>query len=325
MKLLLLLSFVSLTLFLANVYAEPVVSLDKSSYNYDESIKVSGKVDYQKDMFIIIQIRSPSDIVAIDQLFPSSSGSFSANFEAHGPKWKETGTYTVLVTYSGQKIEKTFQYSNKPITAEKPQEKKQEQQTPQPEQKPKPAISLKDFPDPNIAPQEYYDRYNTDLEYRRWFESTFAGYSIQDIVGYTPTHIPDFPDPKHSPQYYIDRYDKEERFRLWFDLQFPEKTIYEVVGVKQHVKAAIPEWIKNYAQLWSANEINDQRFIDGIANLIREKIILVEDGIIKQDNVDGTIPSWFKKNADWYSKNLISDEDFLSGIQYLIERKIIVV
>lgn len=319
----LLFFFVGLVLF-SNAYAELAISLDKPSYNYDDAIRVSGKVDYQEGMFVIIQIRSPSDIVAINQIFPSPSGSFSAVFEAQGPKWKESGTYTALVTYSGQKIEKTFQYSNKPLT-EKPQESKKEPPVQQPVQKPKPTISIKDFPDPNISPHQYYDRYNTDLEYRRWFDSTFTGYSIQDIVGYTPTHIPDFPDPKHSPQYYIDRYNKEERFRLWFELQFPQKTIYDIVGVKESVKAAIPEWIKKYAQLWSDNEIDDQRFIDGLSLLIKEKIIQIEGDISTQDNGVSTIPPWFKKTADWYGRNMISDEDFLSGIQYLIERRIIIV
>lgn len=70
-------------------------------------IKVSGTVEYEKGIPIIIQLRSPSDIVAIEQSFPLPSGSFVISFVAEDPKWIEFGTYIIIIisrTESGEKL-----------------------------------------------------------------------------------------------------------------------------------------------------------------------------------------------------------------------------
>lgn len=309
-------------LFSANALAQPYLLLDKSKYSYGDTIKISGNVEYQDGMFIIIQLRSPSDIVAIDQIFPSRSGKFSAAFDAEGPKWQETGTYTVLVSYQGQKTEKTFQFSKlQSSQIETPTQQPVQEPTPPP----KPKITIKGFPDPTKSPQYYYDQYNNDVEFKHWFDSTFVGYTIQDVVGYKPTRVAGFPDSNQPPQYYIDRYNNEKPFMDWFDQYFPEMTIYDVVGVTEQIRTIVPSWVKQYAGLWSSEEIDDRRFIDGIADLIRQNIIEVNADITKQDSLDKTIPVWFKRNAGWYSQDLISEDTFFSGIQYLIEKGIIVV
>jgi hypothetical protein len=317
-----LLLVVLVTLFSANALAQPYLLLDKSTYSYGNTIKVSGSVEYQDGMFIIIQVRSPSDIVAIDQIFPARSGKFSASFEAEGPKWEESGTYTVLVSYQGQKAERTFQFSKPQPTPTETPTVQQPVQEPTPT--PKPKVTIKGFPDPTKSPQYYYERYSDDVEFKRWFDVTFAGYTIQDVVGYKPTGVAGFPDPNQPPQYYIDRYNNEKPFREWFDQYFPEKTIYDIVGITEQIRTIAPSWIKQYAKMWSGDEIDDRRFIEGIADLIRQNIIEVNTDITKQDSPDKTIPVWFKRNADWYSQDLISEDDFLSGIQYLIEKEIIV-
>lgn len=317
LKFVILLSFVVIMLCSTNVFAEPFVHLSKYSYNYGETIRVSGNVDYQQGMPIIIQLRSTSDIVAIEQSFPSPSGSFVTVFVAEGPKWKEGGTYTVLVSYQGQKIEKSFQFTSQ---EQKPLETiKQE-----PIQSQKPKITIKDFPDPTNSPQEYFDQYKNDQDFKKWFEATFVGYNIEDIVGYKVTHIADFPDPRHSPQYYIDRYNKEERFKQWFDSQFPQKTIYDIVGVTEQIRTLMPAWVKQYAVMWSNDEIDDKRFIDGISSLIKQGIIVINEDV-NHNNQDKTIPIWVKRSASWYGQNMITEDDFLAGIQYLVERGFIVV
>lgn len=317
-----LLLAILITSFSYNAFAEPYLLLDKSKYSYGDTIKISGNVEHQDGMFIVIQIRSPSDIVAIDQIFPSRSGKFSAAFDAEGPKWQETGTYTVLVSYQGQKTEKTFQFSKlQSSQIETPTQQPVQEPTPPP----KPKITIKGFPDPTKSPQYYYDQYNNDVEFKRWFDSTFVGYTIQDVVGYKPTRVAGFPDSNQPPQYYIDRYNNEKPFMDWFDQYFPEMTIYDVVGVTEQIRIIVPSWVKQYAGLWSSEEIDDRRFIDGIADLIRQNIIEVNADITKQDSLDKTIPVWFKRNASWYSQDLISEDTFFSGIQYLIEKGIIVV
>src|SRR5574338_660871 len=105
-----LFSIVLVSALTANAFADTRMSLDKTSYVYGETIKVSGKVQYDDGM-VVIQIRSPSDIVAIDQFMPSSSGSFLKTFEIGGSKWQEVGAYNIIVSYNGEKAEKTFQFS----------------------------------------------------------------------------------------------------------------------------------------------------------------------------------------------------------------------
>ena len=90
----------------------------------------------------------------------------------------------------------------------------------------------------------------------------------------------------------------------------------------------IPPWIKNNAGWWADDKIDDFTFAQGIAYLIKNKIIQINDlpttpdgKIIIEQNI--TIPSWIKNNADWWASNSISDSDFLYGIKYLVETNII--
>jgi len=305
----------------ANAFAEPSVTLDRQSYSYGDAIKVSGKVQYVQGEFVIIQIRSASDMPDIRQFVPPASGSFSAMFEAEGPKWQIPGTYTVMVSYNSQTAEKAFQFTipegAKPSQPEKVSIPKE---TPE-----KPKVTVRGFPDPSRSPQHYIDRYENEPEFRRWFEATFPGFSIYEIVGYEPTHVSSFPDPAHSPQYYIDRYENEEAFREWFDAQFPQKTIYDVVGAPEEIRKIVPTWVKQYARWWYEGSIGDAQFADRISELIRQNVIIVDESLPISNNQNKAIPGWFKNNALWYYQGHITEDDFMSGIQYLIEQEVIVV
>jgi len=313
------------------VFAEPSIILDKNSYSTDDIIKVSGTVVFQQDASLVIQIRSSSDIVAIKQLTISKSGSFSTSFDATGPKWIESGMYVIIVSYAGEKSEKTFDFSTinefeSETKIEKPQDTKtapiQDNPT---SQKPPLKISMIGFPDPTLSPNYYINLYNTDSGFKKLFDTSFPGLKIQEMVGYKPTHILGFPDPTLSPRYYVDRYSNEPRFKIWFDSQFPENTIYDIVGISEKTKQSLPSWIKQYAQSWSKNEITDSQFASGITELIQKKILLINDNLVKTKNQNGIIPAWFKNTALWYSEGIITEDDFLLGLQYLIEKEIIVI
>ena len=93
-------------------------------------------------------------------------------------------------------------------------------------------------------------------------------------------------------------------------------------------KTLIPAWIKNNAGWWADNEIDDFTFAQGIAFLIKNKIIQIDDlsttpdgKIIIEENI--SIPAWIKNNAGWWASDNISDSDFLYGIKYLVESNII--
>lgn len=307
---------------LSGAFAEPVVMLDKQSYTEGDTITVSGKVQYEPGIFIVIQLRSQTDIVGIDQIFPGKSGSFSTSFEADGPKWQESGVYTVRMSYLGQTVEKSFQYS-KSVTPEQTKNADAPSQTQQPQVKPK--ITIRGFPDSKQPPQHYFDRYESELEFRAWFDTTFKGFTIQEVVGYRPTHIVGFPDSQYSPQHYIERYTNESVFREWFDSQFPEKTIYDIVGVPEEVKILAPSWVKQYSRWWASGTIDDAQFASRISELIKQNIIIIEGNIAILESGENTIPSWFKNNARWYSDGHITEDDFLRGIEYLVENQIIII
>jgi len=90
----------------------------------------------------------------------------------------------------------------------------------------------------------------------------------------------------------------------------------------------IPTWIKNNADWWADDKIDDFTFAQGIGFLIKNKIIQISDlpttsdGEIAIEN-DISIPTWIKNNAGWWASDSISDSDFLNGIKFLVENDII--
>ena len=92
--------------------------------------------------------------------------------------------------------------------------------------------------------------------------------------------------------------------------------ILPIYGIEQ-----IPEWVKNNAELWSENQIEDESFLNSLKFLIENDIITVEHIWIGEDR----IPEWVKNNAQWWSENQIDDESFLNSLKFLIEDNIITV
>ncbi|WP_316506580.1 tetratricopeptide repeat protein [Nitrosopumilus sp.] len=90
----------------------------------------------------------------------------------------------------------------------------------------------------------------------------------------------------------------------------------------------IPEWIRNNADWWASDQIDDSTFVSGIQFLIKEDMLSVDtktnsnspDDVLSLSN---EIPVWVKNNAYWWAQGLLSDDDFLKGIQYLVEQRII--
>ena len=90
----------------------------------------------------------------------------------------------------------------------------------------------------------------------------------------------------------------------------------------------IPSWIKNNADWWAVDKIDDFTFAQGIGFLIKNQIIQISDlpttpdgDIIIEENI--IIPPWIKNNAGWWADDNISDSDFLYGIKFLVETNII--
>jgi len=322
---------ISIFLLSSNAFADSI-SINKQNYDFGDVIIISGKTTYSEGKFIGLQILNPSksDIVLIDQFFPQKDGAFTKPYKAQGPKWHENGIYTVKLVYDDQIFEKTFDFKNREIS-------KNETTNPDStenkdllsdglalESDPtNPKYRVLGFPNPVNSPQYYFDRYNTEKEYKEWFDTTFPDYSISEVVGYPQSRIEGFPDENYPPWYYIDRYFGEDIYKNWFDFQFPTKSIYVVLGYPESFFQKVPDWVKNNAKWWSSDLITDSDFLSGITFLINERILIVpnlpESGSINSQ----TIPVWVKNTAGWWAEGKIDENEFLKGIQFLVENGII--
>jgi len=318
-------------LFSSTVYAE-TITLDKQNYVFGDVIKISGKVIHSEGNFIGLQIITPqkSDIAVLDQFFPQKDGTFSKSYKAQGPKWSENGVYSVRIVYNEQTFEKTLSFKKMegletdPKTTLPIQDSNQTTTTPSlgtisSDLK----LRVQGFPDPTKTPNYYLERYSKESEYRDWFDSIFQELTINDLVGYKPTHIEGFPDNQNSPRYYVERYNSEEIYRDWFDSQFPSKSIYDVLGYPEELFLKVPNWVKNNANWWASGLILDSDFLGGISYLIDEGILFVP-AVIESDSMENQkVPLWVKNTAKWWAEDKIDETEFLKGIQFLVENRII--
>ena len=325
-----------------SVFAEiQKLTTDKTNYLQGESIVFTGSAEYSENFpFVLVRVYNPSqsDFVFLSQIPIKLNGNFQGTFIADGPKWSEVGPYTLLVTYAGDTKEKSFQFNFEKST-EQPTKPKSEtipndideqfnkNEDNQPEQ---PIVLSKEslktripgFPSLDKSPQYYFKRYNSEDNYRNWFDSQFPNHSIYDVVGYSKTHVPNFPDISKSPNHYIQRYQTELTYRNWFDSQFPAESIFSVLGFPE--KPRVPDWIKLNAGWWSEGKISDADFVAGLKFLIENKIIVI-DGISQKNYSETDIPVWVQNVANWWSNDMISEQEFIQSLRYLIEQGIIVI
>ncbi|WP_016940298.1 hypothetical protein [Candidatus Nitrosopumilus sediminis] len=317
---------------------------DKTLYNTDDSIVISGSVDYDPDLFsIIVQIITPdgSGLAHIDSIIPNNDGTFTKIINAGGPTWSENGYYTIKLSYGGN-LEKSIEYqksseyvpptstpsTSTPSTStpstSTPSTSTPSTSTPSTEINDSftenPKMILFGYPAFDKSPQYYIDRYNNEPSYKSWFDNQFPSYDLKQVVGYQSTHVENFPAFDKSPQYYIDRYNNEPSYKSWFDSQFPGKTIHSILGFSTYV----PDWIKDYARNWAIGEISDNEFMIGLDFMIQNKIIVISD-IDSSSFSTENIPSWFRNTSHWWAAGLISQQEFINSIKYLIQEDIILI
>lgn len=103
--------------------------------------------------------------------------------------------------------------------------------------------------------------------------------------------------------------------------------VEEIETIEEPVKTddspIIQDWVRDSANLWSNNQMTDDRFAKGIKDIIEEYKI----DITNFDDSEGIpvqqIPNWFKNNAKWWSEGQITDLDFTNGIEFLVKNGII--
>jgi len=83
----------------------------------------------------------------------------------------------------------------------------------------------------------------------------------------------------------------------------------------------IPVWVRNNANWWAEDQIDDSDFVQGIQWLIQKGIMKIPP--TESGSASGQkIPEWIKNNAGWWSDEQITDQDFVQGIQWLIQKGI---
>ena len=263
---------------------------DKTLYHTDDSLTISGNVDYDSTLFsIILQIITPSGngLAHVDSITPKNDGAFSKTIHVGGPTWSEDGKYTIKISYGGN-LEKYVNYEKTSDYV--------------------PSSSSSSSSSNSYAPNNT----NTTSPSSENPNVTFTENPKMRILG--------FPSFDKSPQYYIDRYQNEPDYKSWFDSQFPDKTIYSILGFSTY----IPDWIKTYAQNWATGEISDNEFMIGLDFMLQNKIIVISDFNYSHSSIDD-IPSWFRNTAHWWATDLISQQEFINSIKYLIQEDIILI
>ena len=80
---------------------------------------------------------------------------------------------------------------------------------------------------------------------------------------------------------------------------------------------AMPDWLKETANLWATGQVTDKVFATGKQYLIKQGAVKTPQIYFVVDS-NYHIPSWVKTTAGWWSRGQISDNSFVNEIQYLI-------
>ena len=86
---------------------------------------------------------------------------------------------------------------------------------------------------------------------------------------------------------------------------------------------SVPEWVKNTAGWWAADQISETEFVNAVEFLVKENIIQVN--VSQTSETSDGVPEWVKNTAGWWADGLIDDSSFVLGMQWLISNGIIVV
>lgn len=232
------------------VSTDPVMWTDKESYQYGETIVLSTK-NLDKSVVPVRILHEQTNGI----IFMTPSGpNFPFEIKIEGALW-ETGDYKIFAGSGSRSVSVTVfvDGTNNPYLQKKETESILEstcgigtelidgvcQITNYNLYNTYRITHIENFPDPLKAPQHYIDRYNTESEYKIWFDSQFPDKSIEDVVSYRKTHVEGFPDNSNSPKYYVERIYLEDGYEVWFDKVFPTFQIENVLGINLKQKSKI--------------------------------------------------------------------------------------
>ncbi len=320
---------------------EPMsVSTDKSSYNYGELVTISGQG--AQSYSISIQINSPTgEEVTKVNTFKSGAGEFSTTWIV--PNGIELGTYTITASDTTQTAQTTITIETKnPPQATEAQEKQftftdigtyevslKTNPTP-PQTGEKIFMFLEVLTKPNRLAQlhvdyevlilkgteqilttslQHTDGGTTSVSYK--FDSAGEYFVILYIEG-----ILFSPIPTEIAGFKLAIGDTEQP-NMGTELE--EKDQMQTTRTKTN----IPQWVKQVAEFWVADQIDDGAFVQVIEYLVQQEIIFIPYAEAPEEEADVEIPVWIKTNAEFWINGDVSDDEFAIGLEWLINNGII--
>ncbi len=130
-----------------------------------------------------------------------------------------------------------------------------------------------------------------------------------------------------KPIEFIQSMDEMGFWHVAYTVEPRSQGVVEISGFEKGLPPqmpTVPAWVKQNAGWWSAQQITDSEFLEGVDFLLEKQILSVpQRGVVAESQ--WTIPSWVKSSAGWWSEDKITDNEFLNMIQNLVKRGILTV
>ncbi len=88
-------------------------------------------------------------------------------------------------------------------------------------------------------------------------------------------------------------------------------------------KTFIPDWVKQVAEFWVADQIDDSGFAQVIEYLVQKEIITIPYAEAPEGETAIGIPIWIKTTAEFWVNGDVSDDEFATALEWLINNGII--
>ena len=267
---------------------------NQNFYDYGQSVGVSGKIknydsDAHSEFVLKYNVLDPNGtVIKSGQTEPGAFGAFNFNFIAKGEPFEPSGNYVIELFFGSAQSDLLMVFSGGESVED-------------------------DVIPPKIAqPQDIVITAETHDAVTMVTFEVFASDDTDDFVK---------PNCKPNSGYLFGIGETIVKCTAKDSSgNFATPVTFKVI-VKPPI-TLIPDWIKNVAEFWCQDQIDDASFIEAIQYLIDNEIILVP-AITEGEVAEQEVPQWVKNNACWWSEDSITDLDFATGLQFLVKQGII--
>ena len=279
-------------------YGIPPPNIDAKTsqnfYEYGDSVSVSGKIkNYDSnaypDIAITYRVLDPNEKqVTMGQTNPGSYGAFNFNFIAKGELFEPSGNYSIELSFASAKSEILMFFTGG------------------------------ESEDEDVTPPEILQPQDIVVE-----SETHGGVTRVDFEVLVTDDTDEIIRPACLPSSgYLFGIGKTIVKCTAKDSAGNFATPVSFTVTVNPPQISIPSWVKNVAEFWCREKIDDASFVEAIQYLIDNGIIVVPSTTESfSDSLE--VPQWVKNNACWWSDGSITDKDFSSGLEYLVGQGII--